>query len=230
MRRLGVTGDLVLAAVVAVSLGVTGWALRPLLVAPRVSERLEGGVREIRHPDFARIDAVLAARAPGWGMTLRHHVAQAIAEEASRAGFDPLLVLAVISVESEFREGAVSWVGAQGLMQVRPTTLLFVAEREGLKLSQKEIEADPSLNVRLGVRYLSSMRELFRGNLDLALMAYNAGPTRVYVSWRERNLDQFQGYVRAVRRNYASLKLEHGEPNDWTLASRDPEGQTSASP
>ena len=36
--------------------------------------------------------------------------------------------------------------------------------------------ADPALNVRLGVRYLKYLKELFRGRLDLALMAYNAGP------------------------------------------------------
>jgi soluble lytic murein transglycosylase-like protein len=71
------------------------------------------------------------------------------------------------------------------------------------------------------VRYLKSMRELFRGNLDHALMAYNAGPTRVYASLREGNLEPFQSYVRAVRRQFAHLKLESGEPNDWTLASRE---------
>jgi soluble lytic murein transglycosylase-like protein len=222
VRRLGARADLALGALAALCLGVTAFSLVPLLRAPEVSVRLEGGVREVRHPDFERIDAVLATRAPGWGLTLRAHVAQAIAEEAQAAGFDPLLVLAIISVESEFREAAVSWVGARGLMQVRPTTLLFVAEKEGIKLSQKEIEADPSLNVRLGVRYLKSLRELFRGNLDLALMAYNAGPTRVYASARERNLEPFRGYVAAVRRQFASFKLEHGEPNDWTLASREP--------
>jgi soluble lytic murein transglycosylase-like protein len=106
-------------------------------------------------------------------------------------------------------------------MQVRPTTLLFVAEKEGIKLSQREIEADPSLNVRLGVRYLKSMREFFHGNLDLALMAYNAGPTRVCVAMRERNLEQFHGYPHAVKMQFSALKLEHGEPNDWTLASRE---------
>lgn len=204
------------------SLVVTGLTLSPV-VFPRESPRLEvTGVRSVRHRDFHRIDQVLQARAPGWGMLLRSHVAEAIAEESERAGFDPLLVLAVISVESDFQEHAVSVVGAKGLMQVRPTTLFFVAEREGLRLSPTEIEGDPSLNVRLGVRYLKSMRDQFRGNLDLALMAYNAGPTRLFLSLKERNLEPFQGYVRAVRAHFAMLKVASGEPADWALAARDP--------
>lgn len=207
---------------VMASLAVTAWELKPLLVADDPSPRLEtGGLRQVRHRDFDRIDAVLAKRAPGWGIQLRAHVSAAVAEEAEAASFDPLLVLAIITVESEFHQQAVSVVGAKGLMQVRPTTLAFVAEKEGLKLSRQEIDADPSLNVRLGVRYLKSMREMFRGNLDLALMAYNAGPTRVYLSLRERNVEPFANYVRAVRREYTALKVENGEPNDWALASRE---------
>jgi soluble lytic murein transglycosylase len=221
MKASAATSWPVVATLVLACLGITAWALRPLVLDPEVSVRLEGGVREVRHPDFDRIDGTLQARAPGWGLLLRAHVAQAIAEESDRAGLDPLLVMAIISVESEFREGAVSIVGAQGLMQVRPTTLFYVAEKEGIKLSQAEIASDPSLNVRLGVRYLKSMLDFFHGNLELALMAYNAGPTRVCVEMRERNLDQFAGYVRAVRRQFAGLKREHGEPNDWTLASRE---------
>lgn len=204
----------------------TGLSLRPALF-PKESPRLEvTGVRQVRHPDFRRIDEVLQARAPGWGMLLRSHVAEAIAEESERAGFDPLLILAIISVESDFQEHAISVVGAKGLMQVRPTTLFYVAERDGLRLSAEEIEADPSLNVRLGVRYLKSMRDQFRGNLDVALMAYNAGPTRVFMAMRERNVEAFQSYVRAVKGRFTMLKVATGEPDDWALASREPWTET----
>ena len=157
-----------LPALEIVCLAVTGLSLGPALF-PKESPRLEvSGVRQVRHPDFQRIDA-----------------------------------LAIISVESEFQEAAVSIVGAKGLMQVRPTTLFSVAEREGLRLSASEIEADPSLNVRLGVRYLKSMRDQFRGNLDLALMAYNAGPTRVFLSIKET----FEGFARKLNVDVTALKL-----------------------
>jgi soluble lytic murein transglycosylase-like protein len=178
------------------------------------------GVQEVRHADFERIDAVLRKRAPGWGLRLRTQVAQAIAEESQAAGLDPLLVLALITVESEFQEEATSVVGAKGLMQVRPSTLYFMAEKEGLKLSRSELDADPSLNVRLGVRYLKVMKDQFKGNLELALMAYNAGPNRLAQALKARNTEAYQGYVRAVRRNFTMLKVSNGEPADWTLASR----------
>lgn len=209
-----------LPALALASLTVTAVALRPLAEPPPPAGLQAVGVQEIRHPDFERIDAVLKERAPGWGLRLRTHVAEAIAEEADAAGLDPMLVLALITVESEFQEEATSVVGAKGLMQVRPTTLYFVAEKEGLKLSRAELDADPSLNVRLGVRYLKAMKERFKGNLDLALMAYNAGPNRLSQALKARNTEAYQGYVRAVRRNFAMLKRSHGESGDWTFASR----------
>ncbi|MEW6431800.1 MAG: transglycosylase SLT domain-containing protein [Myxococcota bacterium] len=208
-----------LPALALASFAVTAVELRPLLKPPPAALQ-PVGVQEIRHPDFERIDAVLKARAPGWGLRLRTQVGQAIAEEAEAAGLDPMLVLAIITVESEFHQEATSVVGARGLMQVRPSTLYFMAEKEGLKLSRAELDADPSLNVRLGVRYLKAMKDTFKGNLELALMAYNAGPNRLAQALKARNTEAYQGYVRAVRRHFASLRLSHGAPGDWTFASR----------
>ncbi len=206
--------------VVVASLATVAWCLRPLAEAPAPTSIQTEGVGPVRHPDFARIEAVLLQRAPGWGIELRGHVAEAIAEESAAAGLDPLLVLALIEVESEFQQHATSVVGARGLMQLRPTTLTWVAQREGVKLTRTELEADPSLNVRLGVRYLKYLKELFRGRLDLALMAYNAGPNRLIGGLKAGNVDAWQNYVLAVRRQYSVLKLAQGEPGDWTLASR----------
>lgn len=206
--------------VVVASLATIGWVLKPLAEPPVATRVQVEGVRTVRHPDFARIEATLLQRAPGWGIELRQHVAEAIAEESDKAGLDPMLVMALIQVESEFQQHATSVVGARGLMQVRPTTLAWVAKREGVKLSQKELEADPALNVRLGVRYLKYLKELFRGRLDFALMAYNAGPNRLIGSLKTNNTELWHNYVRAVRREYAVLKRAHGEPGDWTMASR----------
>lgn len=209
-----------LSLVVVASVATIGWSLKPLAEPPAATRVQTDGMRPVRHPDFARIEATLLLRAPGWGIELRGHVAEAIAEESDRAGLDPLLVMALIQVESEFQQHATSVVGARGLMQVRPTTLAWVAQREGVKLSRAELAADPSLNVRLGVRYLKYLKELFRGRLDLALMAYNAGPNRLLGGLKAGNTELWHNYVRAVRREYAVLKRAHGEPGDWTMASR----------
>lgn len=206
--------------VAAASVATICWSLSPLTEPPVATTVQVQGAAKVRHPDFARIEATLLERAPGWGIELREHVAEAIAEEAERAGLDPMLVLAVIDVESEFRQQATSVVGARGLMQLRPTTLVWVAQREGVKLSRAELEADPSLNVRLGVRYLKYLKELFRGRIDLALMAYNCGPNKLLGALKVKNTEPWQNYVRAVRREYAVLKAAHGESGDWTMASR----------
>lgn len=212
-----------LAALLAlVCLALAAW---PVVAPPPPVASLEPvGLQVVRHPDSDRIDAVLARRGPGLGLRLRERLAIAIAEESARAGFDPLLVLAVIDVESEFREQAVSNMGARGLMQIQPVTLQFIAEREGIKLSGKEIEADPALRVRLGIRYLKYLSTRFGNDLDIALMAYNAGPTRVYLAAQQRDLEQFRNYVRAVHREYAVLKREHGEAGDWAFAARESTG------
>lgn len=217
-----------LPAVVAACVATTVWSLRPLSQPPEPTSMQVEGVGPVRHPDFARIEAVLFKRAPGWGIELRAHVAEAIAEESQAAGLDPMLVVALIEVESEFQQHATSVVGARGLMQLRPTTLSWVAQREGVKLSREELEADPSLNVRLGVRYLKYLKDLCRGRLDLALMAYNAGPNRLIAGVKARNTEPWQNYVRAVRREYSMLKRAHGESGDWTLASREAFGDTAS--
>jgi soluble lytic murein transglycosylase len=84
-------------------------------------------VSSVRPPDFEQIDRVLQKRASGLGLKLREQLALAISEEAQRAAYDPLLVLALIDVESDFQDSAISNMGARGLMQIRPQTLYFLA-------------------------------------------------------------------------------------------------------
>ncbi len=176
---------------------------------------------ESTSPEAALIDAVLARRAPDLGLTLRRQLGQAIGEEARLTGYDPLLILALIDVESDFEEEAISEKGARGLMQIKPSTLHFLAEKEGLRLSREEVTADPALCVRLGIRYLRSLQDRFGGDLDLALMAYNAGPTRIRNAIKQGELERFKRYPRAVRRDFRRFREGHGLGGDWALAQRE---------
>ena len=178
-------------------------------------------VAEPSSHDAALIDAVLAKRAPDLGLTLRRQLGQAIAEEAGKTGYDPLLILALIDVESDFDEEALSMKGARGLMQIKPSTLHFLAEKEGLRLSREEVAADPALCVRLGIRYLRNLQERFGGDLELALMAYNAGPTRIRKALKEGELDTFRRYPRLVRRDFRRFREGQGLGGDWALAQRE---------
>ena len=94
-----------------------------------------------------------------------------IIENASRThGVDAALVHAVISAESGYNPGAVSRAGARGLMQLMPDT----ARRFGVQNIM-----DPSENIQGGVRYLRVLMQLFNGNMELAVAAYNAGENAV---------------------------------------------------
>jgi len=174
-------------------------------------------------PDLALIDAVLAKRAPELGLVLRAQVSRAIAQEARTAGYDPLLILAIIDVESDFDPEAVSSRGARGLMQIQPATLHWFAQKQGLKLSREEMAADPALCVRLGIRYLRSLQDRFGGELSMALMAYNAGPDRIRQALREHSVEPFRFYPRRVQRDFARFRTGVGLGGDFAYALRDRE-------
>jgi len=89
---------------------------------------------------------------------------------ASEYGVDKSLVKAVIHAESGYNPNAVSSKGAQGLMQLMPKTA------QGLKVSNS---FDPKDNIRGGIRYLRFLLDTFKGDVTLALAAYNAGLSRV---------------------------------------------------
>lgn len=80
-------------------------------------------------------------------------------------GVDPVLVRAVIQIESNFNPTCVSSKGARGLMQLMPGT----AKRFGVNNVH-----DPEQNIRGGVAYLAILLRMF-GDLPRALAAYNAG-------------------------------------------------------
>lgn len=124
-------------------------------------------------------------------------VATLAAEIARKHGLDPALVLAVIAVESAFQPAAVSPKGAQGLMQLMPGTARELGVTDAL---------DPAQNVDGGARYLRALIAQHKGDLRLALAAYNAGAGAVK---RHRGVPPYREtreYVEKVLRRYEADK------------------------
>jgi soluble lytic murein transglycosylase-like protein len=129
----------------------------------------------------ARPAAVVAAAAPS--------VAALIAQYAALHGVDAALVRAVIAVESGFSQAARSPAGATGLMQLMPAT----ARALGVN------PHNTAQNIEGGVRYLAQQLKAF-GGLELALVAYNAGPAfaRRYAAGQAALYGETRQYVARV--------------------------------
>ena len=110
-----------------------------------------------------------------WGDE-RHRVMAAIVREARRNGLDPLMVAAVIHVESRFDPFAVSGVGACGLMQLMPPTAQWLMPKDSENKLRPAHLFNPVLNIELGTAYLAQLLGRFNGDISMALIAYNAGP------------------------------------------------------
>ena len=114
-----------------------------------------------------------------WRAVYPIHYYPAIELEALVMHVNPLLVAAVVRVESHFREDDVSHAGAIGLMQLMPETAQWVAKKIQMPGIKSVDLARPDLNIRLGSWYLSYLLTMYHGNLPEAIAAYNAGPNRV---------------------------------------------------
>jgi soluble lytic murein transglycosylase-like protein len=88
-----------------------------------------------------------------------------IAAVSEAHGVDPLLVRALIQVESNYQTRARSPKGAMGLMQLMPSTARVYRVRNPF---------DPRTNIEAGIKHLKSLIDRF-GRVELGLAAYNAG-------------------------------------------------------
>jgi len=125
-----------------------------------------------------------------------------IIDAAARAhGVDSALVHAVISAESGYNQSAVSRTGARGLMQLMPAT----AERYGVQNIM-----DPRENIVAGVKYLRDLLQMFQGNMELAVAAYNAGENAVIrYGNRVPPYAETMGYVPKVLAFYRKFQQRH---------------------
>ena len=113
-----------------------------------------------------------------------------IRQHARSYQLEEALVKAVIKVESDYRPSTVSKKGAQGLMQLIPETARDL---------NVDNPFDPYQNIRGGSQYLRKMLDLFNNDIELALAAYNSGPTTVKRYGGIPPYDETRNYVKRVK-------------------------------
>ncbi len=130
---------------------------------------------------------------------------------------DPLMIYAIIKVESNFNEGAVSKKGACGLMQIIDGTAKEIADNSIMDYETGVTLYNPEKNIKIGVTYFADLKKIYKID-SLTLAAYNAGIGNVN-KWIEEGIIKADGsdienipfketntYVRKILRDYEIYK------------------------
>ncbi len=132
-------------------------------------------------------------------------LADAIVEYSRAYGLDPYLVMAVIKTESTFNSRARSKKGAMGIMQILPSTARELAGDLGMEWEGHDMLYNPSINVKLGIHYLSFLKGRFNDDMTKAIVAYNRGPYKLARSLRKGKRLR-SAYADKVYANYNDFK------------------------
>ncbi|GMA60001.1 lytic transglycosylase domain-containing protein [Alicyclobacillus fastidiosus] len=123
------------------------------------------------------------------------NIASLVDTAAAKYDLPSSLLSAVIQQESGFNPNALSSSGAQGLMQLMPSTAASLGVTNAF---------DPAQNIDAGAGYLRQLLNQFGGSVPLALAAYNAGPAAVAKYQGVPPYQETQNYVQNILKN-ASL-------------------------
>jgi len=123
-------------------------------------------------------------------------LAAKVFDASIRAGVEPELAFRLVRLESEFNPRAVSKVGALGLTQLMPST----AKLYDATVTREKLFV-PETNLRVGFKYLRTLLDMYKGNVRLALLAYNRGEDAV---WRDirAGVNPGNGYDLSVLQGY----------------------------
>jgi soluble lytic murein transglycosylase-like protein len=143
-----------------------------------------------------------------WSLT------ELVYDNSKTFGYDPLLVLAVIHVESMFDPQALGkyrsgkYSGAFGLMQLKVETAKEVGARLGIAINSKEDLFVPEINIALGVAYLTKQISEFK-SLKLGILAYNQGPGVILDNIKYRTPLSIRYYNKVLKSYFKLKKMEN---------------------
>ena len=170
---------------------------------------------------IGEILAILEKYETGLAKVTKEELAEVIYEEATRNNQDPKFILALIAIESSFRNWSVSERGAKGLMQIMPYVAESIAQEMGIEWSGDRTLFDPFLNIKMGVYYLSRLLLDFR-DPGLALTAYNYGPTYVK-GLIEKKRKVPQHFYEKIASTYHDFVLAKNRGNPLPAADEHPD-------
>ena len=173
----------------------------PLTCLP---EQIEAAVPDPLDPEQRRLAAHLARyfRVEADGTGLAVYAAYRAAQEV---GLDPLLVLAMISIESSFNPQAESTMGAKGLMQIIPRFHLAKLEAHG----GREAVHDPESNIAVGARILQEY--VYRtGSLEAGLQQYNGASRDESAQYAQKVMAERSRLERVLRRTQVTALDSQG--------------------
>lgn len=139
---------------------------------------------------------------------------ETIKKYAVEYNIDPLLVAAVIRVESKFDKNAISYKDARGLMQIAPITGQWAAKELKIENYEENLLFNPGVNIKIGCWYLNKLNKEFDYNLSLVLAAYNGGSGNVTKWLKDKRYSddgdtlkdipfpETKNYVRKVTRDF----------------------------
>lgn len=170
----------------------TGTAVQSQFRFLRQSLDTTAGELELTRLELERAAAVLRYSAE---YQIPGDLSALIYDMALREGLDPELAFRVVELESDFDPQARSATGDYGLAQVRLPTARFY--EPGVRV---EDLFDPRTNLRIGFRFLRDLLDAY-GNVRLALLAYNRGPTRLK-QLLDEGRDPRNGYAQRIMEGY----------------------------
>lgn len=127
----------------------------------------------------SRIFTLVKENVPEKYIPEAHEITQTILEESQNYKFDPLFVLAVIQTESKFNPEIKGSHGEIGLMQIKPDTAKWIAQKSNFVFLNESDLFDPRKNIKIGVKYMSYLRKEFDSHPNLYITAYNMGPEKL---------------------------------------------------
>ena len=171
----------------------TGTAARSQFNSLQQSLNSTAGELELLRLKLGRAESILEYSAR---YQITSDLADLIYGTALREGIDPDLAFRMVNVESDFTRGATSAAGALGLVQVQLATAKFY----DANITTEELY-DPATNLAIGFRYIRDLIEVY-GDVKLALLAYNRGPSRIKKLLDEGH-DPQNGYASLIMEGYS---------------------------